>query len=268
MKKKKQIYLTIFLIIFLIAIFSAIYLTKVNKYKNKSISDLPEYKNINSSDYAMFLNGYYDYDFDTLYSMYIVTGQEYDGIYEQLGNITIRERIGEFDYTADTFSVYFSSFTNKEPIIEYMFCDDSIIIDGYRYRVIGLDELKAYIDSYTITLDEVIKLAGEDTEAIDEQIKAAFSSGQISELSELIEDEAYGLSDSVYIRYMNYQYNFSTTGSGLVINYYPIDENFYIEDMTMTGNGISLFSTNNNVEPISILNNQEAVRQFIEDNSK
>lgn len=265
MKKKRQIYLIIFLIIFLVAIFSAIYLTKVNKYRNKSISELAEYKSINKSDYMMLVNDYYNYDYEGINNIYVGPGQKYDDIYELLGNIIIRERIGSYDMEAYTFSIYFSPLVPRDNI-RYTFCDDGIIIDDYCYRVDGLEELKAYIDSYTITLDEVIKLSGEDTEAIDEQIKAAFSSGQISELSELIEDEAYGLSDSVYIRYMDFQYNYTTTGSGMVIDYYPIDENFYIEDR-LGDNFIYLYSTKNDVEPVNILNNQEAVRQFIEDNT-
>ena len=209
MKKKRQIYLIIFLIIFLVAIFSAIYLTKVNKYRNKSISELAEYKSINKSDYMMLVNDYYNYDYEGINNIYVGPGQKYDDIYELLGNIIIRERIGSYDMEAYTFSIYFSPLVPRDNI-RYTFCDDGIIIDDYCYRVDGLEELKAYIDSYTITLDEVIKLSGEDTEAID--------------------------------------------------------ENFYIEDR-LGDNFIYLYSTKNDVEPVNILNNQEAVRQFIEDNT-
>ncbi|MBQ9610072.1 MAG: hypothetical protein IJV15_11605 [Lachnospiraceae bacterium] len=265
MKKKKQLYLIIFSVIFLIAVFFAIYLTNTNKYKNKNISDLPEYKRINKNDYMMSVYDYYGYDYERLNSIYVGTGQKYDDIYFLLGNIIIKERIGKPEDNTDTFSIYFSPLIPADTI-EYKFCEAGIIIDDYCYRVDGLEELKEYIDSCTISIDEIIKLSGEDTEAIDNKIREAYSNEQITELSELLSDEAYGLSDSVYVKFLDFQYNYCTMGSGLVINYYPVNEYFYIEDR-LGDNSIYLYSTKNDVEPINILNNREAVVQFIEDNT-
>ena len=47
-------------------------------------------------------------------------------------------------------------------------------------------------------------------------------------------------------------------------DYYPIDENFYLEYGSIEG--YRLFSTKNNVEPLLIGNNPDEVREFIEGN--
>ena len=267
MKEQKTIIISTLAVIITIILFFAIYITTKNKYNNHSVRELDSYKaiNINIEDgpgYFGMLNNYYEYEQDVLYGMYLY-GSSCEDIYTLLGDIKIKSKTKNASADANSFDITFTP-TYPAERITFQFHGDNIIIDGEEYKTEGLDALREYIASHTLTTNDLITYAGEDNEAITKEISKVWKTGEATSNEEVKNSLPKEISESITAKLYFSYYLFSTTGSGLVYDYYPIDENFYLEYDSIEG--YRLFSTKNNVEPLLIGNNPDEVREFIEDN--
>ena len=249
MKKQKVKFLSILAVILILIIFFAIYFTTQNKYNNHYLRELDSYKTINitSEDglyYYGTLNNYYDYEQDILYCMYMF-GESNEEIYKLLGDIKIKSKVKNNSDEEKSFDITFIPTYPADRII-FQFHGDNIIIDGEEY-----------------TIDDIITYAGEDKDAITAAISKAWKDDTATSTDAVRNSLPKEISESITAKLYFSYYLFSTTGFGIVHDYYPIDESFYLEESIGSP---MLYSTKNNVEPLLIENNPDEVRQFIEDN--
>ncbi|MBQ9199347.1 MAG: hypothetical protein IJ141_04145 [Lachnospiraceae bacterium] len=267
MKKQKIRFLFILAVILVLIIFFAIYFTTQNKYNNHYLREFDSYKTVNltseeGSYYYETLNNYYDYEQDILYSMYIF-GESSEEIYKLLGNIKIKSKAQKTSDAEKSFDITFTP-TYPADRITFQFHGDNIVIDGEEYKTEGLDALRNYITLHTLTIDDIITYVSEDKETITEAISKAWKTDTATSTDAVRNSLPKEASESITAKLYFSYYLSSTTGSGIVHNYYPIDESFYFEYGSI--GGYSLCSTKNNVEPLLIENNPDEVRKFIEDN--
>ena len=266
MKEQKTIIISTLAVIITIILFFAIYITTKNKYNNHSVRELDSYKAINlnneeDSGYLVTLNNYYNYEEDVLYGMYLY-GSSCEDIYTLLGDIKIKSKTKNASEDEKIFDITFTPTYSAERII-FQFHGDNIIIDGEEYKTEGLDTLKEYITLHTLTIDDIITYAGEDKDAITAAISKAWKDDTATSTDAVRNSLPKEISESITAKLYFSYYLFSTTGFGIVHDYYPIDESFYLEESIGSP---MLYSTKNNVEPLLIENNPDEVRQFIEDN--
>lgn len=267
MKKQKIKLLSTLAVILILIIFGAIYFTKQNKYNNRHVRDLDSYKKIDTDledgiGYYGTLNNYFDYDQDTLYSMYLFFDVNED-IYRLLGDIKIKAKTTKASESEKRFDIaYVPTFPATR--IMFQFHGDNIIIDGDEYKTEGLDELRKYIAEHTLTTEDIIAYAGEDKEAINEVIKKAWSLETATSTEAVKESLPSEISDTVTAKLDFSYYLYQTTGSGMVINYYPVADGFLLE--YKTSGTFTLYSLNGNAEPLVIENNPDEVRKYIEEN--
>ncbi len=267
MKKQKIKFLSILAVILILIIFFAIYFTAQNKYNNHYLRELDSYKTVNptsedGSYYYGTLNNYYDYEQDILYGMYIF-GETNEEIYKLLGDIKIKSKVKKNSDDEKSFDITYIP-TYPADRITFQFHGDNIVIDSEEYNTEGLDALKEYITLHTLTIDDIITYAGEDKDTINDAISKAWKNDTATSTDAVRNSLPKEVSESITAKLYFSYYLFSTTGFGIVHDYYPIDENFYLEYGSIEG--YRLFSTKNNVEPLLIGNNPDEVREFIEGN--
>ncbi len=266
-QKNKVKILIILSIILILILFSAIYITIVFKYNNNHVRDLSSYKKIsieldNGTGYYGTLNNYYDYDSENLHSIMLLYDVN-DDIYELLGKIKIKSKTKKASESEKSFNItYVPTYPGNR--IMFQFHGDNIIIDGEEYKTEGLDEIRKYIDEHTLTSDDIITYASEDNKAINDKIKEAWHEGVTTDIksvqNSLPDDITKTITAKLYFSY----YLYATTDSATLSMCYPVKGGFYLGIGTY--GTVRLFSVNENTEPLTIENNPDEVREFINEN--
>ena len=273
MKKYKSIIITILVFAILIVISAIIHRPVRNKYNDKYVYQLEVYKQLtipsDDSDgqfYYATLNDYYEYEPDMVNSMYL-NFDNLENVYSLLGNIKIISEAKDTQDEAREFYIHFAPNYTAEQI-DFRFHGDHLMLDGkeYEIEIEGLNALKAYIDEHTLTPDDVITYVSEDQDAIYDAIREAWNTNTDITATEadILAMLPQEMQDSITIKlYTNY-YMFQTTGSGIILDYYPIQGGYFLEYNQTDGN--LLFSVDNDIAPVTIDNNPDEVRQFFNDN--
>ncbi len=266
-QKNKVKIMIILSIILILILFSAIYITIVFKYNNKHVRDLSSYKKISvelddETGYYGTLNNYYDYDSENLHSIMLLYDVN-DDIYELLGNIKIKSKTMKASESEKRFNITYVP-TYPANRIMFQFHGDNIIIDGEEYKTEGLDEIRKYIDEHTLASDDIITYASEDNDAINDKIKETWHEGIATDIKSvqniLPDDITNTITAKLYFSY----YLYATTDSATLSMCYPVKGGFYLG--VGTYGTIRLFSVKENIEPLTIENNPDEVREFINEN--
>lgn len=265
--KKVIKFLVFFSILLIIVLFSIIYISKKLKYNNKYVRDLSSYKKLNIEldngvGYFGTINNYYDYESENLNSIYLFFDANED-IYNLLGNVKIKAKTKKATESEKHFNITYVP-TYPANKITFQFHGDNIVIDGEEYKTEGLDEIRKYINEHTLTTDDIITYAGEDSDAINDKIKEVWHEGVATDTNAVKNSLPGEISNTITAKIYFSYYLYSTTGSGYSVNYYPVNDGFYLEYSSL--GSIKLYAVNQNTEPLIIDNNPDEVREFINNN--